>query len=371
MTSNTKEFLTITIDKSFNINNEYKKKEKNIKEKFEKKNILLLGAAGTIGSEILKKFIKYKPKKILMIDSNENDLIDLYRELITIDRSLPKILEYYPIDMLTPDLIRLIDTEDIKVIINCAASKHVRSQKNLIRNKRIFFNNLFINFYLLFNIKNKNKKIDFFCVSTDKSSSPKNLMGLTKNIMEDTLIYFDKKYKNISCYSSRFANVFMSKGSYLNYINKRQSRKIYVPKNVSRYFISKETAAKLSLISLLYSGKIVTPNESKLTPFSIESILNKIVHNNKLIKKIPSFIDDSLEKKIEEFTNKNEEVLIKDKIYVITKKKLNKKIIVNLINIFVKYKNFEILKEKSFSIFESHYQNILKQDFDKHLDNRP
>ena len=45
-------------------------------------------------------------------------------------------------------------------------------------------------------------------------------MGLTKNLMEDALLHFDKKYKNISCYSSRFANVFMSKGSYLNYINK-------------------------------------------------------------------------------------------------------------------------------------------------------
>lgn len=371
MTFKKKEYLTTTIDKSFNLNNEYKRKEKHIKEKFDNRNILLLGAAGTIGSEILKKFIKYKPKKILMIDSNENDLIDLYRELISSNKSLPKIIEYYPIDMLTPDLIELINIENVDMIINCAASKHVRSQKNLIRNKRIFFNNLFINFYLLFNIRKKNKKIDYFCVSTDKSSSPKNLMGLTKNLMEDTLLYFDNKYKNISCYSSRFANVFMSKGSYLNYINKNVLKKIYVPKNVSRYFITKETAAKLSLISLLYSGKIISPNESKLTPISIESILNKIILKNKIIKKIPSFIDDSLEKKIEEFADKSEEVLIKNKIYVITKKKLNKKMIKDLINIFIKYKNFEVLKEKSFSIFKKHYQNIMKQDFDKHLDNKP
>ena len=40
--------------------------------------------------------------------------------------------------MLTPDLTKLIDNEDVDMIINCAASKHVRSQKNLIRNKRIF-----------------------------------------------------------------------------------------------------------------------------------------------------------------------------------------------------------------------------------------
>ena len=79
--------------------------------------------------EILKKFIKYNPKKILMIDSNENDLIDLYRELITSNQSLTKITEYYPIDMLTPDLTKLIDNEDVDMIINCAASKHVRSQK--------------------------------------------------------------------------------------------------------------------------------------------------------------------------------------------------------------------------------------------------
>lgn len=371
MTFKKKDAVTYLIERSYNINNEYKKKEKAIKKKFEEKNILLIGAAGTIGSEILKKFIKYKPNKIFMIDSNENDLIDLYRELITSNQSLSKIIEYYPIDMLTPDLIELINIENVDMIINCAASKHVRSQKNLIRNKRIFFNNLFINFYLLFNIRKKNKKIDYFCVSTDKSSSPKNLMGLTKNLMEDTLLYFDNKYKNISCYSSRFANVFMSKGSYLNYINKSKLKKIYIPKNVSRYFISKETAAKLSLISLLYSGKIISPNESKLTPISIESILNKITFSNKFIKKIPSFIDDSLEKKIEEFTNESEEVLIKNKIYVITKKKLNKKIIKELINIFTKYKNFEILKEKSFSIFKNHYQNIMKQDYDKHLDNKP
>ena len=55
------------------------------------KSILIIGGAGTIGSNYIKEIIKFKPKKIIVVDSNENALTELTRDLRSSD-----LLDYKP-----------------------------------------------------------------------------------------------------------------------------------------------------------------------------------------------------------------------------------------------------------------------------------
>lgn len=360
------------IDKSYNIKKFFKENEIKIKKKFFKKNILLLGAAGTIGNAILKKISIYSYQSLILVDSNENQLIDTYRDILRNKKINSKIIEYYPIDIVSPDIISIIKKHRINLIINCAASKHVRSQKNLIRNRRIFFNNFFINFYVLNYLTKIDQKIIYFSVSTDKSSDPKNLMGLTKNLMENCLIYFNNNYKNISCFSARFANVFLSQGSYLNYINKNNSSKnIFIPQNVSRYFISDNTASELSLISLLYPGKIICPDESEIKSLNLDLLIRKLIIKNSRSRMSKTNIDSSIEKNNEQFIDKNETFIKKNLIYIISKNVIDSSFNNSIGKIINKTLNFEKIKNDCFSYFYRKYSKKFSQNLELHLDNNP
>ena len=74
------------------------------------KRVLIIGGAGTIGSNYLKELLRYKPKKIFIVDINENGLTELTRDL----RS-SNLLDYdpvyitYPVNLLSQTFIRSIN----------------------------------------------------------------------------------------------------------------------------------------------------------------------------------------------------------------------------------------------------------------------
>ena len=89
---------------------------------------LIVGGAGTIGSNYIKQIIKFKPSKIVVVDYNENGLTELTRDL----RS-SSLLDYkpdyitYPVDLLSTSFDKIFDLDDFDLVANFAAHKHVRS----------------------------------------------------------------------------------------------------------------------------------------------------------------------------------------------------------------------------------------------------
>ena len=118
------------------------KDEKELKNDFIDSNILVLGAAGSIGSSFAKRLIKFKFKNLYFIDKNENDLTELNREMILLSdsKSMQKI-KYICTDLTILNIDNFLEENKITHYLNFAAIKHVRSEEELISLKYMFLTN--------------------------------------------------------------------------------------------------------------------------------------------------------------------------------------------------------------------------------------
>ena len=266
-----------------------------IKNKFFNSNILVVGAAGSIGSMFSIELSKFKFKKVYLVDKDENQLTELNRELLIKNRKKIKKFEFICSDLNLLDIQKFLIKNKINHYLNFAAIKHVRSEENLISAKYMLLTNSF-NF-----VPKKYEKIkslkSIFSISTDKAVNPSSLLGISKRIMELNLMKIKKKKPNLFISTTRFANVSFSNGSILKLIVDRLAFKknFGIPVNISRYFITHKEAVSLCLKSLLKEsdGSIIIPNRKMLgKQILIELLLYKIlkllrikfIKNKKFIK---------------------------------------------------------------------------------------
>ena len=66
--------------------NDYFKHQQSIDRFLVGKSILILGASGSIGSSISKEILNYSPKKLILVDANENSLVELIRDIRSNDK---------------------------------------------------------------------------------------------------------------------------------------------------------------------------------------------------------------------------------------------------------------------------------------------
>ena len=121
-----------------------KKQSKFLSSHIKSKKILIIGGAGTIGSNYIKQILKFKPLKITVVDTNENGLTELTRDL----RS-SNLLDYkpeyitYPVNLLSNTFNKIFDSDNWDVVSNFSAHKHVRSEKDKISVEALIKNNVF------------------------------------------------------------------------------------------------------------------------------------------------------------------------------------------------------------------------------------
>lgn len=223
-------------------------------------NALIIGGAGTIGSNYIKQILKLKPKVIVIVDINENDLTELTRDL----RS-SKLLDYnpdyitYPVNLLSETFDKIFWSFNFDLIANFSAHKHVRTEKDKISIEALIKNNVYGAIKLL-ELCTKRKPKYFFSVSTDKAANPVNIMGASKSLME-SLILSKKDEFRVS--TARFANVAFSNGSLLDgftyRIKKRQP--ISCPSDVKRFFVTPEQSGIICFLATFLgkSGNIFFP----------------------------------------------------------------------------------------------------------------
>ncbi len=255
---------------------------KELSKFFENKNILVIGASGSIGLKFSLKLINYKFKRLYLLDKNENELTALNRTVIK--KVANKKIEYICSDINTIDISSFLSKNKINVYLNFAAIKHVRSQENINSIKYMFSTN-YENFFKMNYKSNYLKKI--FCISTDKAAEPSSLMGVSKLMMEQKLKSIHKKYKNISVSSARFANVSFSKGSILEHALESIIKKdlFGIPVNIKRYFITHEEAISICFQALLKKNEnsILIPNKEILgKQLYIQDIVSRVLKINNL-----------------------------------------------------------------------------------------
>ncbi len=258
---NVSDFESVIVQRDRSLfHDDYRSKNFHIKEALAEKNIAIIGGAGSIGRFCVEEILRFDPKRVVIIDLNENQLTEVARNI----RSQREFrfkgeIEFLPICLGSDEFERYInEQEPFDYIFNFAAMKHVRSEKNIYSVLRMFDTNVFFVEKLLDLLPYKLKK--FFSVSSDKAVRSHNLMGASKHLLEQVHRHHSQKH---SYSSARFANVAFSYGSLpLGFIYRIQKKQpIAAPTDIFRYFITHREAAELCLMSIALgdNGEIYVP----------------------------------------------------------------------------------------------------------------
>lgn len=213
-----------------------------MENEFKNKRILVTGGTGTIGSSIVRKLLNYDPKVVRVFSNDENATFELQQELGYCDNTI----RYLSGDIRDKERITRA-MEDIDIIFHAAALKHVPlceyNPSEAVKTNVIGTQNL-----IEASINNNVGK--FIGISTDKASSPSNVMGCTKLLMERLILssFFHKGKTRTKFCSVRFGNVLGSRGSVVPLFVKqiKQNKPITVTDpDMTRFFMSIDQAVDL------------------------------------------------------------------------------------------------------------------------------
>ena len=223
------------------------------------KSILVTGAGGSIGSQIVREIFKFKPSQLILVDVNENALYMLERDL-DFEKSHSK--EYEDIQYISEivsirekaALTEVFDKYKPDVVFHAAAHKHVPLMER--RPQEAIKNNVFGTKNVM-DVAIEKEVERFIMISTDKAVNPTNAMGASKRLTEIILQSKGNKYKTKFA-AVRFGNVLGSNGSVIP-IFKEQIKKggpiTITHRNIIRYFMTIPEAAQLVLQAGYYASE--------------------------------------------------------------------------------------------------------------------
>ena len=223
------------------------------------KSILVTGAGGSIGSQIVREIFKFKPSQLVLVDVNENALYMLERDL-DFEKSHSK--DYDDISYISEivsirekdALAEVFDKYKPNVVFHAAAHKHVPLMER--RPQEAIKNNVFGTKNVM-DVAIEKEVERFIMISTDKAVNPTNAMGASKRLTEIILQSKGNKYKTKFA-AVRFGNVLGSNGSVIP-IFKEQIKKggpiTITHRNIIRYFMTIPEAAQLVLQAGYYASE--------------------------------------------------------------------------------------------------------------------
>jgi FlaA1/EpsC-like NDP-sugar epimerase len=252
-----------------------------LQERIDGKSVLVIGGAGTIGSNYIKALLKYKPAKLYVVDTNENGLTELVRDLRSSNGyNIPMDFKTYPMNFGDKVFEKMFRYENgFDIIANFAAHKHVRSEKDAFSVEAMIDNNV-VKAKTLLDLLLEFPPQHFFCVSTDKAANPVNIMGASKKLMEQVILAYGKHFKVTT---ARFANVAFSNGSLLQGFMERISKNqpLSSPADVKRYFVSPEESGQICLLACILgeTGDIFFPKLKEEDMLDFATIARKFLND--------------------------------------------------------------------------------------------
>ena len=239
------------------------------------KRILITGAGGSIGSELVRQCLKYEPALLVMLDNSEINLFDIEREVISMSTNVlvkPLLSNIRDINILN----KVFTEYEPQVVFHAAAYKHV-SMQEAFPWEAIHTNVLGTSHLVKASLEHNVEK--FVLVSTDKAVKPVNVMGATKRIAELVCQGANSEY-GTRFMSVRFGNVLGSSGSVIP-IFQEQIRAggpvTITDPDMERYFMSVPEAAQL----ILQAGSIGDGGEVFVLdmgdPIKILDIANELI----------------------------------------------------------------------------------------------
>ena len=278
------------------------------------KVILVTGAAGSIGSEIVRQLLQYQPARVILVDQAESPLYDLQFEIRTDDKLKHDFERAIFLVANVKDNFRMeqiFTTYKPQIVYHAAAYKHVPLMEENP------YEAVLVNVFgtkTIADLSVKHKVRKFVMVSTDKAVNPTNVMGATKRIAE---IYTQSLTGiHTQFITTRFGNVLGSNGSVIP-IFKKQIEKggpvTLTHRDIIRYFMTIPEACNLVLEAgaMGHGGEIFVFDMGK--PVKIYDLARKMIQLSGLSpEKDIRIIETGLrpgEKLFEELLTNNENTL--------------------------------------------------------------
>lgn len=212
------------------------------------KTVLVTGAAGSIGSEICRQLLQYKPKKIIMLDQAESPMYDLQFELKNNEPYKKYVDSMVFVIANVKDQPRMEEVFEMyrpNLVYHAAAYKHVPFMEENP------YEAIFVNVFGTKNVADMAIKYGaekFVMISTDKAVNPTNVMGATKRMAE---IYIQSRSTEQTHFvTTRFGNVLGSNGSVIPLFKKQLAAGgplTVTHKDIIRYFMTIPEACNLVL----------------------------------------------------------------------------------------------------------------------------
>jgi FlaA1/EpsC-like NDP-sugar epimerase len=227
-------------------------------------SVLILGGAGTIGSACIDQLLEFAPRRLHVIDTDENGLARLARDLRAAGTNLSATdLFFLAADFGAYPAEAHLEITRFDLVLNFAAVKHVRSEKSVPAILHMIATNVVKQDRFLRALEAGKQASRCFVVSTDKAADPANFMGASKRLLEEVLFAAGDRRHELTTSSARFANVAFSSGSLLESFVLRLERgqPLAAPRDTRRFFLSAREAAEICLLSLAAcpKGRVFVP----------------------------------------------------------------------------------------------------------------
>jgi FlaA1/EpsC-like NDP-sugar epimerase len=212
--------------------------------------IMVTGAGGSIGSEVVRKILAGKPKKLILFEISEINLYTIQSEVNAILKLNSFQTEVVGVLGDVKDAVRvkmIISNHDVNTIYHAAAYKHVPIVEYFENISEGIKNNLF-GTKVICEIARECKVGKVVVISSDKAVRPANIMGASKRLAEMVVQSMDSCTKDTIYCMVRFGNVINSSGSVVPLFRKQISEDgpiTITDKKVTRFFMTISEASSL------------------------------------------------------------------------------------------------------------------------------
>jgi len=213
------------------------------------RRVLVTGAGGSIGSELVRQIARYQPERIVLVDHDESALYELHEQLQTLQFGRYAL---FPANILEERKLETIFAKHLpELVFHAAAYKHVPLME-LAPDEAVLNNvrgtQLVARTAARFGCRN------LVNISTDKAVQPICVMGATKRACELLIRALSRRHTGLRMASVRFGNVLGSQGSVIPVFQKQIENGgpvVVTHPDMKRYFMTIEEAAQLVLQAVI------------------------------------------------------------------------------------------------------------------------
>lgn len=212
------------------------------------KCVLVTGAGGSIGSELVRQVLRCEPRLVILLGRGENSLFELEQELVTQGLGA-KIVAHVVNICNIHGLEQCFAQYRPEVVFHAAAHKHVPLMENNV--SEAVLNNVWGTWHVM-QVAGRFQAERVVMISTDKAVAPRSVMGATKRKAEQLVAQCAQQFESTAFCVVRFGNVLGSRGSVVRIFQEQIRRGgpvTVTDPRMTRYFMTIPEAVSLVLAS--------------------------------------------------------------------------------------------------------------------------